>query len=171
MAPLSSSRTICAISRRPRGRATERRIAYAARDFTCHLGDGLPTHLETVQADGSGAQRVTDDGGTNEGSFDGDPAFSPDGTQIAFDHGTFSDSSLQIVAASDGVRTTLVPPGPRSPSSLAWSPDGTRIAFVSAGSSIMVVPASGGTPQLVASIPARKFCGAGASHGRRTALG
>ena len=55
-------------------------IAYAARDFTCHLGDGLPTHLETVHADGSGAQRVTDDGGTNDGSFDGDPAFSPDGT-------------------------------------------------------------------------------------------
>ena len=74
-------------------------IAYAARDFTCHLGDGLPTHLETVHADGSGAQRVTDDGGANDGSFDGDPAFSPDGTRIAFDHGTFSDSSLQVVAA------------------------------------------------------------------------
>jgi Tol biopolymer transport system component len=109
-------------------------IAYAARNFTCHLGDGLPTHLETVHADGSEAQRVTDDGDMNGGSFDGDPAFSPDGTQIAFDHGTFSDSSLQVVAASGGARTTLVPPGPGAPSSLAWSPDGSRIAFVSAAS-------------------------------------
>src|SRR4029078_8487534 len=100
-------------------------------------------------------------GGTNEGSFDGDPAFSPDGTQIAFDHGTFNDSYLQVVAASGGERSTLVPPGPGAPSSLAWSPDGTRIAFVSAGSSIKVVPASGGPAQLVASIPARKLCGSG----------
>jgi len=137
------------------------RLAYAARDFTCHLGDGLPTHLETVHADGSAAQRVTDDGDTNAGSFDGDPAFSPDGTQIALDHGTFNDLSLQVVPASGGDRTTLVPPGPGAPSSLTWSPDGTKIAFVSAGSSIKVVPASGGPPQLVATIPARKFCSSG----------
>ena len=136
-------------------------IAYAARDFTCHLGDGLPTHVETVHADGSEARRVTDDGGTNGGSFDGDPAFSPDGTQIAFDHATFNDSSLQVVAAGGGDRATLVPPGPGAPSSLAWSPDGTKIAFVSAGSSIKVVPASGGPAQLVATITARKRCGSG----------
>jgi Tol biopolymer transport system component len=127
-------------------------MAYSVEEFACHLGAGLPKHLEIVDAQGAGSRRVTDDGDRNLGSFDSDPAFSPDGTQIAFDHGTFNDVSLQVVAAAGGERTTLVPPGTPWPGAPAWSPDGAKIAYVS-GASIMVIAPAGGTPEVLAQKP------------------
>src|SRR6266851_2273023 len=90
------------------------------------------------------------------GSFD----WSPDGTEIAFDHRVNSDpasrgtADISIVSVADGtIRKLVAQDGPDSHP--VWSPDGSRIAFESAmanpaffytNSVIATVPASGGTP-------------------------
>jgi Tol biopolymer transport system component len=133
-------------------------IAYGVGQFGCHLGEGESTHIETVQADGTGVQRVTDDGDGQLGNFDSGPSFSPDGTQITFSHGTFDSGTIQVVATAGGARTTLLPPaGANVGSTPAWSPDGARIAYVS-GQSIMAVAPSGGTPAAIASNPDPDSC-------------
>jgi Tol biopolymer transport system component len=133
-------------------------VAYSVGQFGCHLGEGEPTHVETVQADGTGVRRVTDDGDTQLGSFDSGPSFSPDGAQIAFSHGTFDSGTIQVVATAGGARTTLLPPaGANVGSTPAWSPDGTRIAYVS-GRSIMAVAPGGGTPVAIAANPDADSC-------------
>jgi Tol biopolymer transport system component len=139
------------------------RIAYAAGDFSCHLGAGGPVHLETVKADGSGVQRVTDDGDRNQGSFDGSPSFSPDGTQIVLSHGTLDTLSLATVGAGGGARTTLLPPAAGWSGAPAWSPDGSRIAYVAEDSSIHAIAPGGGTPELIAASPesSADVCGRG----------
>jgi hypothetical protein len=79
-----------------------------------------------------------------------DPAFSPDGKQIAFfwntDNPTKSDLYVQLVGGDKPLRLTHTnSSGPfRSP---AWSPDGREIAFARCndnGGAIFVVPALGG---------------------------
>ena len=89
------------------------RIAVSVQNFTCHLGVGLPSHIATVAADGSDARRVTDDGDPQLGSFDRFPSFSPDGSRIAFAHGSFNSASLQITAIRGGVRTPCSPTASR----------------------------------------------------------
>ena len=133
-------------------------VAYNVGQFGCHLGEGESVHLETVHADGSGVKQVTDDGDAGQGSFDSGASFSPDGTQIAFSHGTFDSGTIQVVAATGGARTTLLPPsGANVGSTPAWSPDGTRIAYVS-GQSIMAVAPGGGTPVAIAANPDPSSC-------------
>ncbi len=87
-----------------------------------------------VNLDGTGRQRLTDNK-----AIDGAPAWSPDGRQIAF----FSDRDgnweiyvmpapgpqAQVNADSSNVRRLTNHPG--QDHSPTWSPDGTRIAFVS----------------------------------------
>jgi dipeptidyl aminopeptidase/acylaminoacyl peptidase len=82
-----------------------------------------------VNADGTGARRLTADPGIDSG-----PAWSPDGQRIAFARRTNSVSNIHAVS-SDGsgvVQLTSNPPatfgGDSSPS---WSPDGQRLAVSS----------------------------------------
>jgi Tol biopolymer transport system component len=60
-----------------------------------------------------------------------DPAWSPDGTQLAVTWSTPFESRIDLVAA-DGSRRLHLTPGPleRQPS---WAPDGNRLAFSSSG--------------------------------------
>jgi Tol biopolymer transport system component len=132
------------------------RIAVSVQDFSCHLGAGLPSHIATVAADGSDAHRVTDDGDPQLGSFDRFPSFSPDGSRIAFAHGSFNASSIQVVAARGGRRADLqavagIP---------VWSPDGARIAYAD-GRAIKAVAASGGVPEVIAQGLPAASCGSG----------
>jgi Tol biopolymer transport system component len=68
------------------------------------------------------------------------PRWSPDGKKIAFfGHGSEAEGSGLLVADADGSHVTFIAkvtgtnhPLPSSGDRLAWSPDGTRIAFVSA---------------------------------------
>lgn len=78
-----------------------------------------------VGADGSGAHTVT----SRALSFDGAPAFSPDGTQIAFDSVGTSRRAIYVVGV-DGSSIRRLTDAQGSDSYPAWSPDGQTVAFM-----------------------------------------
>ena len=79
----------------------------------------------TMRADGSERTRLTDDP-----AEDLDPAWSPDGTMIAFRSHRDGDEEVYVMSA-DGSDERNLSRSPLSDYSPAWSPDGTRIAFAS----------------------------------------
>lgn len=81
----------------------------------------------TMNPDGSGQTNIT-----NNGSFERDlaPAWSPDGTQIAFSSDRV-DGQLDIyVMNANGSGVIRLTSNPAEETSPAWSPDGTRIAYM-----------------------------------------
>jgi TolB protein len=86
--------------------------------------------IVVMNADGGGAKQITRPPAL---SFDGTPAWSPDGSLIAFTRATFgrgseaAELSLMVVAP-DGTGLKRVVAGGGDPS---WSPDGKRIAYSS----------------------------------------
>ncbi|BCS33226.1 hypothetical protein TBR22_A24530 [Luteitalea sp. TBR-22] len=72
-----------------------------------------------------------------------DPFWSPDGQWIAF----FRGVSLWKMRASGGDPQLVAPA--RRPSSGSWSADGNLLYSVDHGSSLMIVPANGGSPRVV----------------------
>ena len=78
-----------------------------------------------MNPDGTGLTRLTDDPG-----WDGTPAWSPDGTQIAFSSERLGSPVIMLMnadgsdqrALTDASYASLMP---------TWSPDGTQIAFAS----------------------------------------
>jgi Tol biopolymer transport system component len=117
------------------------------------LGDTHPTWLRTVgdgraidqvvftqlryggsdgifSADAAGNDRHDLTG--NPGIEDSDPAFTTDGTKLAYTEQNGEDASRVVVASSDGSNPhplTGDPAGAGSQSNPAWSPDGTEIAL------------------------------------------
>ncbi|MDP8970281.1 MAG: hypothetical protein M3N52_07265, partial [Actinomycetota bacterium] len=83
-------------------------------------GDTQSTELRVVNADGTGEQTLT--GGT----FDVEPAWSPDGSRVVFVRREGPADRIMVVAADgSGLRTLADGSG-----GVAWSPDGTMLAFV-----------------------------------------
>jgi hypothetical protein len=81
-----------------------------------------PCHVAVMNTDGVG--RVITSGPGN----DVDPAWSPDGTRIAFARSLGGHYDVWVMNA-DGSGQTQLTNGPRDERSPAWSPDGTRIAY------------------------------------------
>jgi TolB protein len=81
-----------------------------------------------MAADGSGLERLTHDD-----FFDHDPAWSPDGSSIAFAVNRAGLDHRIVVMGADGsnAATVFVCRGPCAAidGGPAWSPDGTRMAF------------------------------------------
>jgi len=83
--------------------------------------------IVTALPDGANGVRVSHGPGK-----DLDPAFSPDGSKIAFDSTRTGAGDIYVVNAdgSNVVRLTTAPAGESQPT---WSPDGTQIAFTRCG--------------------------------------
>jgi Tol biopolymer transport system component len=89
------------------------------------------------------------------------PAFSPDGTQIAYvlrraDTGADRNDRSLWLAGLDGAAAGQLTSGPAD-SSPAWSPDGTLIAFLRAAGDaapqLWLLPVAGGDPRPVTTLP------------------
>jgi dipeptidyl aminopeptidase/acylaminoacyl peptidase len=98
-------------------------------EFSVVDQDHRMTHLHVVDPVSKTVRRLTD-GAFTVGSFE----WSPDGSQIAFDHRINDDPSsggttdISIVRVADGsVRKLVTQEGPDG--SPKWSPDGTRVVF------------------------------------------
>ena len=105
-----------------------RRVRYRA-DTIGWRGDAF-RHIFVVDADGGEARQLT----TGEGE-DRSPAWSPDGTKIAFisDRGEdrdFTSRSEAYVIPAEGGEHALWSDGLTSVAALTWSPDGGRLAVV-----------------------------------------
>ncbi|MGB3543233.1 TolB family protein, partial [Rubrivirga sp.] len=79
--------------------------------------------LWTVNADGTGHRKLT----IGEGS-ESSPRWSPSGDRVAFVAGTDQGAEL-FVRWQDTGQVARLTQLERSPSGLAWSPDGTMLAF------------------------------------------
>ena len=77
-----------------------------------------------ANADGSNPVRLT-----NNPAYDGDPAWSPDGTKIAFDSARTGHFEIYVMNA-DGSHLVRLTHDSRADGNPAWSPDGKKIAFV-----------------------------------------
>jgi WD40-like Beta Propeller Repeat len=99
------------------------------------------TNLWTAHADGSGARRILSMPGISS------PTFSPDGRTIAFLAASQTGTDIWLAAADGSVTRRLGTiasdgePVLTNAGPLAWSPDGTRLAF-----SLMPAGIRGGTP-------------------------
>lgn len=132
------------------------RIAY------CSDGSGT-FEIWTMDADGTDQAQLTRLGGS--ATF---PDFSPDGTLIAFDgtQGTDTQSQIRTVDTATGATVSVLTSCPSdaptcSNSYPAWSPDGTRIAYIHAdatdadgnaiGTEVWVMDADGGNARALTS--------------------
>jgi Tol biopolymer transport system component len=97
--------------------------------FTVFLGDSY-SEFNIMNSDGSGVTRLTD----LQGAQNTSPAWSPDGSRVAFQTNNYSrftpssaDQDIAVINA-DGTGVTKLTDGNIN-AGPAWSPDGSKIAF------------------------------------------
>ena len=103
----------------------------------------VPASVYVVNADGSGAKTLTN----RALAFDAHPAWSPDGTRIAFESTVEGRRTIWVMQADgQGLRRLTELTGAAVETAPAWSPRGDRIAYASdrdGNSEIYVVGADG----------------------------
>jgi Tol biopolymer transport system component len=68
---------------------------------------------------------------TNDPAFDTEPAYSPDGSKIAFQSSRSGDNDIWIVNSTGTPNPTRITNNPANDRDPNWSPDGSRIVFSS----------------------------------------
>jgi Tol biopolymer transport system component len=157
-----------------------RRIAF--RRYSDPGGPNESNDLFVVRADGSGLQNLTGQGCKGGCLGNQEPAWSPDGSRIAFvrttepqSEGVRLPSTGVFVMNADGSSARRLTQRDERPGtedhSPTWSPDGRTIAFIRlnnlAGtgkqnaSALFTVPSAGGEPKLLHQMPG-EWPGAGA---------
>ena len=122
-------------------------------DLVDHSGD---EELYLMNADGTGIVQLT-----SNDVFDSAPAFSPDGTKLAFESARDSGDALVLdiyVMNVDGTGVRRLTADPAHDEGPIWSPDGTKIAFTSergGSSDIWVMNADGSGVRRLTDDPAR----------------
>ncbi len=106
---------------------------------------GEATDLFAIRPDSTGLTRLTNEPRVHEDMA----AFSPDGGQIAYARVTKENEDLWLMDA-DGSNARELLAGEHADGSPAWSPDGTRIAFVRDGH-VAVMEADGGDVRVLTS--------------------
>lgn len=130
--------------------AANGRIAFVASGpSTIPFGPPEQTDIWVMNPDGTGRSNLTDSTDVDDMS----PAWSPDGTRIAY----ISDSFLStlMVMNADGSGKTAVIDGASAPS---WGPDGTKVAVLRGGESgldVVIVDVSSGDETIVTGPDAR----------------
>jgi len=85
-----------------------------------------------------------------------EPAWSPDGTLLAYTHYAAGDHDIRVVDWATGEVSNLTGTPDAGETSPAWSPDGTRIAYVR-GDDICVMGADGGSPLRLTTTPGSDY--------------
>lgn len=105
-----------------------------------------PSNICVMNTDGSGRTQLTDDD-----TEDYDPAWSPDGSKIAFTSWRDMIYGIDVVNADGSGRIRLTD-GQAYHGQPTWSPDGSKIAFASGGyqsNNIYVMNADGSGPRQI----------------------
>src|SRR5262249_39788138 len=107
------------------------RLAFTWADATGLSCKGCPQDVHVANADGTGIVSLTS---AADLEFDSNPAWSPDGASIPFEHSTASVApDLRVVLTAGGAVRDLHVPG----SWPAWGP--SRIAYVGSGKNDEIV--------------------------------
>ena len=88
-------------------------------------GQGDHAQIFTIEPDGTALRRLTDAGGRGAEN----PAWSPDGTTVAYDVSTETRADIFTVRSDGSGRTRLRPGASRNHANPAFSPDGSQISF------------------------------------------
>src|SRR3954468_13314164 len=101
--------------------------------------------IVVMDADGGNRTNVT----ASSGTTDSQPAWSPDGTRIAYSSGSSGQPFRIWTIGADGTNPLPLTSTSSGDFSPAWSPDGTRIAYVRTGNStdIYTIGASAPGPE------------------------
>ena len=130
----------------------------------------VPASVFVVNADGSNARTLTN----RPLAFDAHPAWSPDGTRIAFESTVDGKRAIWLMQADgQGLRRLTEVTGAATETAPAWSPRGDRIAFASdrdGNSEIYVVGADGAGARRVTDHPANDSVPSWSPDGARIAF-